>query len=199
METPNNTESNRAKPRRASARVLLSELAEMLDLPTWERIDELNLDHYAECASAACDDGECSKGVDCDAYLEAEMQAQTEVFRAYKGAVLAAVESVFGAHGLAVEPLRIRVRGRSERVESDHDFRVVLAPGQSWLSAATAIRETIEGVGTLGWYEGGTAGFLRSGPYTAREACLKHLHWLKRRADVYGTRSPRTIYEGAWR
>lgn len=179
-----------------SNRTTLSDIAHTLDLPTWGAIDELNTDHYHEAAHAAC--GGCCNGADlCEAYLAAEMAAQTDVFRAYRGAVLAAAESALASHHLALEAVRFRHKGK--RIESDHDYRIVLANGRTWTDAADRIRDTIEGVGSLGYYEGGTRGFLRSGPYTARSAVLSHLHWIKRRSEVYGTSSPTRIYQGAWR
>lgn len=41
--------------------------------------------------------------------------------------------------------------------------------------------------------------FLASGPYTARQAVLSHLGYLKRHPHVYGGPSPRQMYEQHWR
>jgi hypothetical protein len=40
---------------------------------------------------------------------------------------------------------------------------------------------------------------LSSGPYTAKQAVLSHLGYIKRYPDVYGSTGARQLYENAWR
>lgn len=103
-----------------------------------------------------------------EAYIEQE-------YEAYSAAVHVVAEAVFGEHGLKLVGLG------------------TVVPEVSWRDAANKIRDTINGVGNF--YFSSLREFLDSGPYTARQAVLWHLHWMRRRSDVYGTVSPAFMFE----
>ena len=115
--------------------------------------------------------------------LQAETDYLSEEYRKYANAVSSVADEVFGEHGLVLVE-----RGKG-------GFKV--APETSWNDAAYKIRDTINGVGSF--YFSTLREFLDSGPYTARQAVLSHLHWMASRSDVYGTTSPQRLFESQMR
>lgn len=160
-------------PRKTSSRITIDQLAELLGLPSYDDVEEMNFEYIADASRGIVDENEA---------MEAEDAARQELFDSWRHGVLAAAEHFFSAHGLELAPI------------DSHTFEIV--PITTWEDAAERIRETIEGVGTF--YFGSLQEFLRSGPYTPREAVLTHLHWIKRYADVYGGPSADIIYRRAW-
>lgn len=115
-----------------------------------------------------------SLGLEGEAARErAEADAEKEesrIFDAYVGAVVQAAQKLYDAHGLMI-------------VEGEK-YTYTVKPKVSWKDAAAQVIETINGVG---YFHFGSVGeFLRSGPYTPKQAVTSHLHWLKRYPDVYG-------------
>lgn len=202
MAQTTGTTTTRAKREEPSSYRTIDEIAELLGLPSWESIDELNLDFYAEVAHGAVRfDEEHASNLDerADAeerYTEAEHAAQDEVYAQWYDAVEHAARVLFEAHGLSLEPAPYP-RPKAAR-EDKRPYRLRIVPRTTWQDAAREIMTTIEGIGMFG-YGGSLAEFLASGPYTARRAVLVHLHWIKRYPDVYGTTSAERLYEGAWR
>ncbi len=103
----------------------------------------------------------------------------------YRDAVLSTAEELFDRHGLQLVPILRRTR--SKKVMSKNpdpwQFRVMPSPGRTWGSAALQIMRTINGVGMFGFSN--LREFLDSGPYTRREAVLKHLGWIPSWYEVY--------------
>lgn len=94
-----------------------------------------------------------------------------------------------------VSTRRSRPRRTTARTDKRrYDFKIV--PSNSWDDAANKIRETINGVGTF--HFNNLREFLSSGPYTARQAVLSHLGYIKRYPDVYGGSGARQLYDRAW-
>lgn len=151
----------------------VSQLAKLLDLPSWEDIDELNMDYYWECVDRDASEEEA---------MEQEFAARDEVERQWRNAVMHAAEQLLGEHGLELQ---------------GGTWEYQLVPTVSWRDAANQIRQTINGVGYF--HFGTLAEFLESGPYTAREAVLSHLGYVSRYPEVYGTSSARSLYEASWR
>ena len=164
-----------------SDKTTIEELARTFDLPSWDRIDELNQEFYWQQSHGAEDE---------EAQLEAEREAQEEVFATWYDAVESAVSKLFEAHGL-------ELKGVTRRKGERRPFELKIIPTTSWTDAANKIRETINGVGSF--YYRDLREFLSSGPYTPRQAVLSHLQWIKRYPDVYGTTSAHRLYENAWR
>lgn len=163
-------------------KINIDQLAKLFDLPDWERIDEINQQHYWEMSRGAGDDE--------DAQLEAERAAQDEVYGQWYDAVESAASKLFEEHGLELDPT-----GKQGTAKRRHDFKIV--PSNSWSDAANKIRETINGVGTF--HFDNLREFLDSGPYTARQAVLSHLGYVKRYPAVYGGLGAHQMYEQAWR
>lgn len=150
----------------------VSQLAKLLDLPSWEDIDELHMDYYWECVD--------SDATEAEAQYQADA-ARDDTMRSWRHGVLGAAEQLLGEHGL-------------ELTGGPWDYQLV--PTVSWRDAANKIRQTVNGVGYF--HFGTLAEFLESGPYTAREAVLSHLGYVKRYPEVYGTSSARSLYEHSW-
>jgi hypothetical protein len=193
------TESTNKKSKPDPSRITLDKIAEMLGLPSWEEINELNLDHYAEVASQTAKamheieedcDASCADGDD-EVYLEAERKAEDEVFSSYHSAVMHAAETFFGYVGLALEPIMPK---RAPVGAKTWDFKVV--PTTSWIHAANQMRLLVNGVGYLTCDT--LKEFLEVNAGTPRQVALAHLGYLSRYAEVYGARSARQVYEGAW-
>lgn len=140
----------------------IDQIAKLFDLPDWNRIDYLNQQNYWEMARSA--EGE-------DAQLAAEREAQNNVYGQWYDAVERAASKLFEEHGLELDPT-----GKQGTKERRYDFKIV--PSKSWDDAANKLRETINGVGTF--HFDNLREFLGSGPYTARQAVLAHLGYIKR-------------------
>lgn len=192
------TQTNQAARKEPSDKRSIDQIAALLDLPTWESVDELNCDYYAEVARAATrfDEEHASnlderQAVD-DRYLATEERAQAEVYAKWHGAVLHAAESLFGAHGLELVPVKDGQGTPSE----PYTYRVV--PSKSWLDAADMIHTTITGVGAIACPVTTREFIAALGDGTPRRAALGHLGWIRRYPDVYASTSARVLYEGAW-
>lgn len=166
----------------------IDQLAKLFDLPSWDRIDELNQQHYWEQAGGAGDE---------DAREAAESEARDEIYAKWYDAVERVASDLFEQHGLELQPAgkwhpSTHSKTRAER--RPHLMKVV--PSNSWEDAAERIRETVNGDGTLGF--GSLREFLDSGPYTARQAVLTHLSWIRRYPAIFGGLGVHQRYDQAW-
>lgn len=128
------------------------------------------LDKFADrvrAGSRAYDEVYASERAAGRSEVEAEMAAENveasemrTAMNRYAGAILLVAGDLYRRHGLDLLP-----HGR------ERDLRVV--PQTSWEDAAERIRQTMNGVGIF--HFGSLGDFLRSGPYTARQAVLGHL------------------------
>jgi hypothetical protein len=170
--------------------VNVDEMAEALKLPSWDTLDEMNLQYYWEAAKGADEglEGEAAE----EALHAAEDEARTELFQKWHSAVVAVYEKLLDEHQLQMAP---RYTGKRRR--SEYPFEWVVRPKTTWQAAANALRETVNGVGMFHFST--LREFLSSGPYTAREAALGHLHWMKDWFAVYGAGSASGAYESAMR
>lgn len=162
----------------ASDTITIAKLAEMFGLPDWDKIDEMNQQHYWEMSRGAEDEE------------EAEQEAQTEIFNKWYDAVEAAASKLFEEHDLELKPT-------GKQGTSTRSYVLKISPATSWNDAANKIRETINGVGDF--HFSNLREFLASGPYTARQAVLEHLHYIKRHPAVYGGLGARQLYDQHWR
>jgi len=169
---------------KTSDKITIDQLAKLFDLPDWERIDEMNQQHYWEVSRGA--EGE-------EAQMEAESEARDEIYRQWYDAVESAATKLFEEHGL--ELLAMKNTRKVQKNYRPHVLKII--PSKSWSDAADKIRETINGVGTLHFNT--LKEFLDSGPYTARQAVLSHLGYIKRYPAVYGGLGANQMYEQAWR
>jgi hypothetical protein len=178
------TKTPTARARENSDKITIDQLAKLLELPDWEKIDEMNQQHYWEMSRGAEDE---------EAQLEAERAEQDKVYRKWYDAVEHAAEKLFGEHGL--ELLAMKHTRKIQQNYRPHQLKII--PSKSWSDAADMIRETISGGG---WpYDfNNLREFLDSGPYTARQAVLSHLGHVRNYPAVYGGISARQMYENAW-
>lgn len=174
-------------------------LAIMFGIPTfdeaWSEDADWEAQKYGE--EEALENGASEENAQ-EAGFAAERASQDERYHQWHDAVTSAVEHEFSEHGLTLVP-RIG-EGRSSRElpalrRYPWEYRVV--PTTSWMDAARKIMMTINGVGQFEFRN--VREFLESGPWTAREAVLTHLHWMKDRAEVYGDKSALGRYERALR
>jgi hypothetical protein len=178
------TPTAKAKASKADDRITIDQLAEMFGLPAWDKIDEMNQQHYWEMSRGA--EGE-------EAQLAAEREAQDEIYRQWYDAVEHASTRLFEEHGL--ELLGMKHTRKLHPNYRPHQLKII--PSKSWSDAADKIRETINGVGTF--HFNGLREFLDSGPYTPRQAVLSHLGSIKRYPAVYGGLGAHQMYEQHWR
>ncbi len=181
--------ATKARTDKPSDKINIAQIAEMFGLPDWDKIDEMNQQHYWEMSRGA--EGE-------EAQLEAEREAQDEVFAQWYDAVESAASKLFEEHGLELKPAgkwhpSTYTKTKAER--RPYDLKIV--PSTSWNDAADKIRETINGVGDF--HFNSLREFLDSGPYTARQAVLSHLGYIKKYPAVYGGSGAHQMYEQAWR
>ena len=160
-----------------SDKINIDQLAKLLDLPSWEDVDELNQQHYWELARGSEDEE------------AAESAARDEVFGQWYDAVERAATKLLEEHDLELQPVDFKNTSRP--------YQLKIVPSTSWDSSANKLRETINGVGTF--HFNNVKEFLSSGPYTARQAVLSHLSWINRHPDVYGGQSARRLYDQGWR
>lgn len=166
---------------KTSDKITIDQLAKMFNLPDWDKIDEMNQQHYGEVSRGAEDE---------DAQLKAEQEEQTEVYNRWYDAVESTAEKLFGEHGLELSST-----GKQGTAKRRYDFKIV--PSNSWNDAADKVRETVNGVGDF--HFNNLREFLDAGPYTARQAVLSHLGYIKRYPAVYGSLGANQLYEQAWR
>lgn len=166
---------------KTSDKINIDQLAKMFGLPDWEKIDDMNQDHYWEMSRGAGDE---------EAEMNAQHTAAVEVYGQWYDAVERAASKLFEEHGLELEPT-----GKQGSPERRYDFKIV--PQNSWNDAANKLRETINGVGDFHFDD--LKDFLhREGP-SARKAVLSHLGYIKKYPHVYGGLGAHQMYEQAWR
>lgn len=174
---------------KTSDKITIDQLAAMFELPDWDRIDELNQQHYWEASRGAGDE---------KAQLDAERAEQDDVYAKWYDAVESAASKLFEEHGLELQPAgkwHPSTHAKTKAERRPHQMKIV--PSNSWNDAANKIRETINGVGTFHFND--LKEFLHSGPYTARQAVLSHLGYIKRYPHVYGGLGANQMYEQTWR
>ena len=176
--------SHHATKKPTSAKTDVSALATLFDLPQWDDVDERNMDYYWDAARGAGADEE-----DEEARERAEEKARDEVrddlYNNWYDAVHRVAEDLFGEHGLELAPV-----GKGKRT-----YELKIVPKTNWKDAADKIRETVNGVGYF--HFNNLKEFLDSGPYTAQQAVLEHIGYIRRYPEVYGSTSPQRMYESA--
>ncbi len=170
-------------------KLTIDQIAEMFNLPPWEKIDDLNLDNYLECAESAIADFEGTEEDREEEYYRAQDAASDRFFHAWHNAISQAAEKEFAEHEIILIPRKVQGK------VPEYPYEYWIRPSKTWKRSADLIRETINGVGYFHYTT--LSEFVLSGPYTHREAVLSHLHWISRRAEVYGDTSARARYESS--
>jgi hypothetical protein len=168
----------------------MDRLCKLLKVETLDEWDERHIDAFWDDLRYLDFDSEEEREA---AQLKAEQEARDESWTKYRDAVLSVAEDLFGEHGLTLVPARPS-SGRSRKgwtPERSWEFRI--KPTVSWPDAASHLRETIDGYGMFVF--GTLRSFLDSGPYTAREAVVNHLGWMRHWYEIYGDGSAWTRLE----
>lgn len=177
---------------KATDRIDVEGLAKLFGLPSWESIEESNMEFgaeaFAQAEREALAEGRSADEIE-EAALAAESEARDELYRQWHSGVMKAAESLFDLHALELTPVH-----ESER--HPYEFRVTAPKG--WETALNEIRKTMDGVGMFDVGRD-TREFLAYGPWTVRQAVLVHLGQIAHYPEVYGEMSARRIYESAWR
>lgn len=167
----------------------LQELASLLDLP---KFDDFEFDDtsYGQGYDAAIEEGKTEDEA-MEQGVKWEEGEQKEVFRKYRNAVEHVAEQIFDQHGLIIVEEK-KTLPKSKGGGSYSLYKV--APEKSWDEAVNRILETINGVGMFEFNS--RREFIDSGPYkSSKDAVLQHLHWMKRRPEVYGDTRPRRMFD----
>lgn len=170
----------------------VNELAEFFDIPTWEDIDENFSDYSADndiwgyAHREALEEGKSEEEAE-EIALQAESDARDEYYTKWHDAMISAVEKTMAHIHMDLTPVKPKDSKPGLR---PYEYKV--SPTKDWKDSADQIRDIINGVGMFGFDT--LKEFLDSGPYTAREAVLSHLHYANSYADVYGDRSAKDIY-----
>jgi hypothetical protein len=175
------TKRNAHAAKKTGDKISIADLAKMFNLPDWDRIDDLNQQHYWQMAKESVDDPN-----DEDEMQKAEEKAQQEIYHQWYDAVEHVGDNLFGEHGLELK--QIGKKGRS--------FELKITPQNSWNDAANKIRETVNGEGMFGFST--LKEFLDSGPYTAKQAVLSHLGYIRHYPAIYGGTGARTMFDNAF-
>ena len=186
-----------SKNKKTSAVMNVNELAELFGLPSSEEIDESVCTYgcaYDFAYKQALSEEKSEEEAEAAAQA-AEQEEREQAYQKWYDAVEFVAKHEFELHKLELVQAYKRIRGRKVDAKRPYDLRVVAPYG--WKDAAREIMRTINGVGMFEFSS--LKEFMDSGPYTAREAALQHTHWINRHAEVYGDRSPRSMYDGRMR
>lgn len=153
-----------------------SDIAKLLGIPEFDT--ETSGDTYSYAFRQAEEEGATQEEAEQFAQ-KAEEEEEAEAYRSYTNAVMSVANDLFGKHGLDL----VLAKNGSYAV----------APTESWEKAANDIRETINGVGYFHFNT--LKEFLDSGPWTARQAVLEHLHWIKDYPRVYGEGTATSMFD----
>lgn len=108
--------------------------------------------------------------------MEAEQEERDAQYTKYKDGCAHVIDEIAANFHLEFVPMKTNA------------WTYKVTPVKDWRDAAKEIRECVNGYGP--WYFTSVKEFLDSGPYTARQAVLSHLHWMARYGEVYGGGSP---------
>lgn len=122
--------------------------------------------------------------------MDAEVEAQAEIANAYVDSAVSTIEDQLSEH-FALN--LIEVTKKDKKGKPTEERRWQIKPLRTWKESLKLIVETINGVGYF--HFNSVREFLDSGPYTEREGCLTHLHYLAQHGDVYGGQSLERQFE----
>lgn len=169
--------------KKLSDKLTFDALASLLGIREYDSIHEGSLDYIFSVGDYASEQALKEGATEAEAEeagMKGQEEADASLFKAYEGALESAADDAFEKVGLVLVPLK-----------SGYEFQI--KPKKDWKDAANEIRELINGYGPF--YFATLKEFLDSGPYTAREAVLSHLGWVKDYGAVYGDRSPQAKFE----
>ncbi len=168
----------------------IDDLAKLLDLPSWETVDELNWELVANAGDSAYTEslGEWEDEDRAENAREsAEHAAQDELYAQWYDGVEKAAETILGYHHLTLKPA-------NKKQDKNRPYELWIVPQESWEKAASQLIETING-GNCTLYVSSVKDLAN----TARQAVLQNLWNVRFYPEVYGSHSAQSLYEGAWR
>ena len=189
-----------AKKRDYQDEYTLDEWCELMGYSTWESVQD-DIDSRGGFYDYASFDDEARREVDEDDYLDEEgeldesaydeavteradelrLEAEQAHSRRYYNLWEGTVEN--GMDGALANVKLVAVPSKKIG-KHDQTFKIKPAAGETWETVLTEIRELINGVGYFIFYS--NKELKDSGPYTARQAVLGHLHNLSDYGEVYG-------------
>jgi hypothetical protein len=156
---------------------------------------EHNIEHVFQSSKYAYKEA-IEEGLDEEEAEEAMQKAQGDheaaILDAYFDSAVSTIEDQLSEH-FALN--LIEVSKKNKKGEYTGERRWQIKPLRTWKESLKLIVETINGVGYF--HFDSLREFLNSGPYTEREGCLTHLHYLKDHADVYGGQSLERQFESS--
>lgn len=167
--------------------VTVEEMAEWLRLPSWDNVEEANVDHIGESGRFVYDEaikeGDSEKKAD-EKRDKAELETAEEIYSKWSRAVESAAGAIFEDHDLQLEEIRRRGRATGE-------FEITPAPGKTWKDASQEIVQTIHGVGLVS---------VDPSEWTRapRQFVLTRWKAMRHAPEVYGRSPAVSIYERAW-
>lgn len=125
-----------------------------------------------------------------EAMQKAQGDREAEIVNAYVDSAVSTIEDQLSEH-FALN--LIEVTKKDKKGKPTEERRWQIKPLRTWKESLKLIVETINGVGYF--HFNSVREFLDSGPYTEREGCLTHLHYLAQHGDVYGGQSLERQFE----
>lgn len=119
-----------------------------------------------------------------EAMQKAQGDREAEIVNAYVDSAVSTIEDQLSEH-FALNLIEVTKKDKKGKPTGERRWQI--KPLRTWKESLKLIVETINGVGYF--HFNSVREFLDSGPYTEREGCLTHLHYLAQHGDVYGGRS----------
>ena len=171
---------------KVDASIDLDKIAELLGVVKFDDLLTQNLDYiwdtWVQHAEENAGDGLDEEGLEA-IRSDAEEEGAQYLLGKYHRALLNVAREVFEQHGLNLVPAKFV----SKMEPTPMDYTVM--PIESWVDAAKAIIETINGVGSFE-YDNVKEFVHATSSKTPAQAVMSHLHWMKDRAEVFGTMHP---------
>lgn len=159
-----------------SAYLTLDQICQILGvrIPSEVFSEDYNLGYYEQSYKYAIEQEGKTEEEAYDFATKAEEEELSEQWNKYTSAVEGVAEHLFAVHHLVL----------TEKESKRKGTRYLVSPQKSWRDSGKQLIETINGVGYFHFSNVGE--WLRSGPYSPKEAVLGHLHWIKDYSKVYG-------------
>jgi hypothetical protein len=152
----------------------------------WDENGYSDVDDCPECGGTGKVDVDRWDVQETPEYDKARDEAEDDLYRGWKNSVESVFEKFLGY--VNIEPAAVKIR-----TENGIEDGYKLVPTESWAKSADEIVELINGYGYF-WFNN-RAELRESGPYTNKEAVLAHIHYANHYSEIYGGRSPQSVYE----
>jgi len=127
-----------------------------------------------------------------EAMQKAQEDQEAAIVDAYFDSAVSTIEDQLSEH-FALNLIEVTKKDKKGKPIGEQRWQI--KPLRTWKESLGLIVETINGVGYFTFDS--LREFLNSGPYTEREGCLTHLHWLKDHGDVYGEQPLKRQFESS--